>query len=91
MFVGFGCKRNLKRECYANYPCKQEFNFGVEFVLLLSFVDSASGHVEEAFASLEELIAGFPSLIVQSTRGLLELKAISLYFSLFVENNSLEP
>lgn len=62
----------------------------MEFVLLLSFVDSASGHVEEALASLEELIVGFPSLIVQSTRGLLELKVISLYFSLFVENNSLE-
>ncbi|KAM1146119.1 hypothetical protein COP2_039175 [Malus domestica] len=48
----------------------EEFNFGVEFVLLLSFVDSASGHVEEALVSLEELIVGFPSLIVQSTRGL---------------------
>lgn len=91
MFVGFGCKRNLERERYANYSCQQEFNFGVEFVLLLSFVDSASGHVEEALVSLEELIVGFPSLIVQSTRGLLELKAISLYFSLFGENNSLEP
>ncbi|XP_021816864.1 uncharacterized protein LOC110759138 [Prunus avium] len=48
----------------------EEFNFGVEFVLLLSFVDNASGRVEEALVSLEGLIMGFPSIIVQSTQGL---------------------
>ncbi|KAL6280319.1 hypothetical protein ACE6H2_017200 [Prunus campanulata] len=58
----------VKRE--ANCSCKQEFNFGVEFVLLLSFVDNASGCVEEALVYLEGLIMGFPSIIVQSTQGL---------------------
>ncbi|KAI5328867.1 hypothetical protein L3X38_028264 [Prunus dulcis] len=48
----------------------EEFNFGVEFVLLLSLVDNASGRVEEALVSLEGLIMGFPSIIVQSTQGL---------------------
>ncbi|XP_070667852.1 uncharacterized protein [Malus domestica] len=48
----------------------EEFNVGVEFVLLLSFVDTASGHAEEALISLEEPIFGFPSSIVQTTQGM---------------------
>ncbi|XP_061989029.1 uncharacterized protein LOC133707472 isoform X3 [Rosa rugosa] len=47
----------------------EEFNFGVEFVLLISFVDNASDHVEDALVSLEGLLMGFQSLIVQSTQG----------------------
>ncbi|KAM5572541.1 hypothetical protein ABKV19_012546 [Rosa sericea] len=47
----------------------EEFNFGVEFVLLISFVDNASDHAEDALVSLEGLLMGFPSLIVQSTQG----------------------
>ncbi|GMN32246.1 hypothetical protein TIFTF001_003584 [Ficus carica] len=47
----------------------EEFNYGVEFVLLISFVDDAIGDIEEALASLQGLAMGFPSLIVQSTQG----------------------
>ncbi|KAJ4730059.1 Stress responsive alpha-beta barrel domain protein [Melia azedarach] len=48
----------------------EEFNFGVEFVLLMAFVDSAFGvPVDDALASLEKLAAELPSLIVQSTQG----------------------
>jgi hypothetical protein len=58
----------------------------VEFVLLISFVDNASDHAEDALVSLEGLLMGFPSLIVQSTRGWFEIKATGsskVYFSLF--------
>lgn len=49
----------------------EEFNYGVEFVLLISFVDNAFGvPVQHALASLARLTHGFPSLIVQSTQGL---------------------
>ncbi|XP_034672484.1 stress-response A/B barrel domain-containing protein UP3 isoform X1 [Vitis riparia] len=49
----------------------EEFNYGVEFILLISFVESKfGGPAEDALASLAELILEFPSLIVQSTQGL---------------------
>ncbi|KAJ0051863.1 hypothetical protein Pint_02009 [Pistacia integerrima] len=48
----------------------EEFNFGVEFVLLIAFAQSAfGGPVEDALASLEKLTANLPSLIVQTTQG----------------------
>ncbi|XP_015896203.3 uncharacterized protein LOC107429939 [Ziziphus jujuba] len=47
----------------------EEFNYGVEFVLLISFADKAIGSIEDALASLERVMVGFPSLIVQSTQG----------------------
>ncbi|CAK7348991.1 unnamed protein product [Dovyalis caffra] len=48
----------------------EEFNYGVEFVHLFAFDDSALGaSVEDALASLEMLAKEFPSLVVQSTRG----------------------
>lgn len=48
----------------------EEFNYGVEFVLLVSFVESAFGPpVEDAMASFGNLTLKFPSLIVQSTQG----------------------
>ncbi|CBI34706.3 stress-response A/B barrel domain-containing protein UP3 isoform X1 [Vitis vinifera] len=49
----------------------EEFNYGVEFILLISFAKSKfGGPAEDALASLAELILEFPSLIVQSTQGL---------------------
>ncbi|PON86442.1 Transcription regulator AsnC-type [Trema orientale] len=47
----------------------EEFNYGVEFVLLISFMDNIIGRVEDALACLQSLIMGFPSLVVQSTHG----------------------
>ncbi|KAM6587947.1 hypothetical protein CsatA_010552 [Cannabis sativa] len=46
----------------------KEFNYGVEFMLLISFKDNTVGLVEDALTSLESLIMGFPSLIVQYTQ-----------------------
>lgn len=53
----------------SKWSWKQEFNYGVEFVLLISFVDDAIGAIEDALTSLQGLAMGFPSLIVQSTQG----------------------
>ncbi|GAB2300967.1 hypothetical protein Dimus_035002 [Dionaea muscipula] len=48
----------------------EEYNYGVEFVLLVAFHASAlSGTAQEALASLEKLVTAFPSLIVQHTQG----------------------
>ncbi|KAJ9176890.1 hypothetical protein P3X46_012156 [Hevea brasiliensis] len=48
----------------------EEFNYGVEFVHLIAFDESASGApVEDALVSLEKLMKEFPSLVVQSTQG----------------------
>ncbi|XAR70324.1 hypothetical protein NMG60_11027138 [Bertholletia excelsa] len=49
----------------------EEFNYGVEFILLIEFIESALGKpVEDALASLEKLTMECPSLIVQATQGL---------------------
>ncbi|XP_061373760.1 uncharacterized protein LOC133316077 [Gastrolobium bilobum] len=49
----------------------EEFNHGVEFVLLISFNKVALGNlVEHALASLASMMLGSPSLIVQFTQGL---------------------
>ncbi|XP_057422258.1 uncharacterized protein LOC130716087 [Lotus japonicus] len=49
----------------------EEFNHGVEFVLLISFNEDALGTlVEDALASLASLMLDAPSLIVQFTQGL---------------------
>ncbi|GAB4856889.1 hypothetical protein Ancab_014807 [Ancistrocladus abbreviatus] len=48
----------------------EEFNYGLEFVLLIAFRESAlSGQVEDALASLTKLVTEFQTLIVQSTQG----------------------
>ncbi|XP_074317745.1 stress-response A/B barrel domain-containing protein UP3 [Silene latifolia] len=48
----------------------EEFNYGVEFVLLIKFLESAvEGPAEDVLASLADLVLQFPSLIVQSTQG----------------------
>ncbi|KAA8522378.1 hypothetical protein F0562_013261 [Nyssa sinensis] len=48
----------------------EEFNYGVEFVLLITFVESAlGGPAEDALASLAKLTLEFPSLIIQTTQG----------------------
>ncbi|CAK9141859.1 unnamed protein product [Ilex paraguariensis] len=48
----------------------EDFNYGVEFVLLIAFLEgSLGGPAEDALASLEKLTLNFPSLIVQATQG----------------------
>lgn len=49
----------------------EEFNYGVEFVLLIKFrQDSFGKPLEDALNSLERLTIDNPSLIVQFTQGL---------------------
>lgn len=48
----------------------QEFNYGVEFMLLVEFSrNSLGGPAEDAITSLANLTIEFPSLIVQATKG----------------------
>lgn len=48
----------------------EDFNFGVEFIILIGFIKTAMGKpAEDALASLIELTEGFSSLIVQATQG----------------------
>uniref|UniRef100_A0A0D9VNI1 DNA (cytosine-5)-methyltransferase DRM2 n=1 Tax=Leersia perrieri TaxID=77586 RepID=A0A0D9VNI1_9ORYZ len=48
----------------------EDFNYGVEFMLLISFLESVSGDsVEDALASLQKLISQCSSFIVQATLG----------------------
>ncbi|XP_054824476.1 uncharacterized protein LOC129322275 isoform X2 [Prosopis cineraria] len=48
----------------------EEFNYGVEFVLLISFRDGVSAEkMKDALTSLSLLTSGSPSLIIQSTQG----------------------
>ena len=48
----------------------QDFNYGVEFMLLISFVETASREaMEDASSSLQRLISQCSSFIVQATCG----------------------
>ncbi|KAM7494215.1 hypothetical protein LguiB_028824 [Lonicera macranthoides] len=48
----------------------EDFNYGVEFMLLLGFSESSlGGSAEDALASFAKLAMDFPSLIVQATQG----------------------
>ncbi|TYJ05775.1 hypothetical protein E1A91_A12G186900v1 [Gossypium mustelinum] len=48
----------------------EEYNYGVEFVLLIAFVEAAIVEaVEDALMSLQELTEEHPSLILQCTQG----------------------
>lgn len=64
---------------------KQDFNHGVEFILLISVVESALGElVEDALDTLTNLTVQFSSLIVQATQGLLTIilsNYLQLYYS----------
>lgn len=50
--------------------CWQEFNYGVESVVLISFNKSSIGRpAQAALDALANLTLEFPSLIVQATKG----------------------
>ncbi|KAK2989063.1 hypothetical protein RJ640_018852 [Escallonia rubra] len=60
----------------------EEFNYGVEFVLLIAFAESSTGDsVQDALTSLVNLTMQFPSLIVQGTQGLCTVNTTPLWFS----------
>ncbi|KAJ7952347.1 Stress responsive alpha-beta barrel domain protein [Quillaja saponaria] len=61
----------VEDDLHAIFRKGEEFNYGMEFVLLISFTGNALGvSAEHALASLATLTAGAPSLVVQSTQGL---------------------
>ncbi|KAL5552119.1 hypothetical protein UlMin_002295 [Ulmus minor] len=59
----------VEDDIYPIFRKGEEFSYGVEFMLLISFVENAAEPVKDALASLQSLAMGFPSLIVQSTQG----------------------
>ncbi|KAM7270673.1 hypothetical protein ACFE04_029887 [Oxalis oulophora] len=64
------CESEVEDDILAIFRKGEEFNFGLEFVLLLSFVESAyGGPLQDALSSLREVTEQLPSLIVQSTQG----------------------
>ncbi|CAM8876883.1 unnamed protein product [Rhodiola kirilowii] len=64
------CHSEVEDEIIPIFRKGEEFNYGIEFVLLLAFSESASsGQTEDAMASFASMILEFPSLIVQSTQG----------------------
>lgn len=52
------------------YFFRQEFNYGIELMVLVEFSPSSLGTpAEDAITSLANLSVEFPSLIVQATKG----------------------
>lgn len=46
----------------------------MEYILLIAFKESSLGEVaEDALTSFENLLMGFPSLIVQATKGIVDI------------------
>lgn len=68
LYVDF--EAEVEDDILAIFRKGEEFNYGVEFVLLIKFYENAShGPAEDALTSLANLAFEFPSLIVQSTQG----------------------
>ncbi|XP_056689218.1 stress-response A/B barrel domain-containing protein UP3 isoform X2 [Spinacia oleracea] len=68
LYVDF--EAEVEDDILAIFRKGEEFNYGVEFVLLIKFNEGAlDGPAEDALTSLANLAFEFPSLIVQSTQG----------------------
>ncbi|KAK9716540.1 hypothetical protein RND81_06G240000 [Saponaria officinalis] len=68
LYVDF--EDEVNNDILAIFRKGEEFNYGVEYVLLIKFLESAlNGPADDALASLANLVVQFPSLIVQSTQG----------------------
>jgi hypothetical protein len=68
----------------------QDFNYGVEFMLLVSFLKTASREAtEDALASLDKLISQCSASIVQATCGKADMISIlvALLLSFFSKEN----
>lgn len=69
----------------------QDFNYGVEFMLLVSFLKTASREAtEDALASLDKLISQCSASIVQATCGKPDMISIlvALLLSFFFQRKS---
>ncbi|KAL9246744.1 hypothetical protein vseg_020240 [Gypsophila vaccaria] len=68
LYVDFDAE--VEDDILAIFRKGEEFNYGMEYVLLIKFLDSSlNGPADDAMASLANLLAQFPSLIVQATQG----------------------
>ncbi|XP_021735861.1 stress-response A/B barrel domain-containing protein UP3-like isoform X2 [Chenopodium quinoa] len=68
LYVDF--EAEVEDDILAIFRKGEEFNSGVEFVILIKFHESAlDGPAEDVLTSLANLAFEFPSLIVQSTQG----------------------
>lgn len=68
---------------YVNRPSYfpwQEYNYGEEFVLLVTFAKNASDkNTKDAMNSFAQLTSSLPSLIVQSTQGAYEAFVTNIF------------
>ncbi|KAK6158164.1 hypothetical protein DH2020_005478 [Rehmannia glutinosa] len=69
-FINFDYESEVEDDMLPIFRKGEEFNYGVELMLLVAFIRSSlGGPAEDAMTSLENLTMEFPSLIVQATKG----------------------
>ncbi|KAL3645402.1 hypothetical protein CASFOL_010582 [Castilleja foliolosa] len=69
-FINLDYESEVEDDILSIFRKGEEFNYGVELMLLLAFTKSSLGApAEDAIASLASLAIEFPSLIVQATKG----------------------
>ncbi|XP_071707904.1 stress-response A/B barrel domain-containing protein UP3 [Rutidosis leptorrhynchoides] len=69
-FGYFDYESEIQDDILSIFRKGEEFNFGVEYIFLISLKESSLGDVaDDALTSLAELTMQFPSLIVQATKG----------------------
>ncbi|GFQ01331.1 hypothetical protein PHJA_002277000 [Phtheirospermum japonicum] len=69
-FINLDYESEVEDDILSIFRKGEEFNYGVELVLLVAFIKSSlGGPAEDAMALLTNLAMEFPSLIVQATKG----------------------
>ncbi|XP_042055770.1 uncharacterized protein LOC121800264 [Salvia splendens] len=69
-FINFDFESEVEDDILPIFRKGEEFNYGVELMILVEFSQSSlGGHAEDAITSLANLTVDFPSLIVQATKG----------------------
>ncbi|KAI7737204.1 hypothetical protein M8C21_012304 [Ambrosia artemisiifolia] len=69
-FTYFDYESEVEDDILPIFRKGEEFNFGVEYILLIGFKESSLGEVaDEALTSFAKLLMEFPSLVVQFTKG----------------------
>ncbi|KAI3716766.1 hypothetical protein L1987_67883 [Smallanthus sonchifolius] len=69
-FTYFDYESEVEDDILPIFRKGEEFNFGVEYVLLIAFKESSLGEVaDDALTSFAKILMEFPSLIVQATNG----------------------
>ncbi|KAF5818956.1 putative stress responsive alpha-beta barrel [Helianthus annuus] len=69
-FTYFDYESEVEDDILPIFRKGEEFNFGVEYILLIAFKESSLGEVaDDVLTSFAKLLMEFPSLIVQFTKG----------------------